>query len=698
MQVTRQVTRAFIVRPFGTQAEIDFNRVEKDLIAPALDKEGIEGRTTGDITSQGNIREDMFRRLVLSDLVIADISIYNANVWYELGIRHGLQDRHTLLIRAIGSKDKYPFDLQTDRYFLYDPADPAAALAGFVEALKSTLASTTKDSPVFKLLPRLKPHDRSALMVVPFDFQEEVELAQKAGRAGDLRLLAEEARGFEWGSGGLRIVGDAQFRIKAFAGAKETFERLRDLDPAAFHPNYRLGTIYQKLTDWTDSAEAKLDCITRSELAIARAIDRTNPPNDHDESPAESAERRLHRAEGFALLGSNAKTRWIKDWANNVTQNERRASALRSPNLAASIAYYLAGFAEDLDSFYPGINALALLTIQINLAKALPEIWTESFDEAEAAVADLKTCERRAARIAATLQFALGNDDKVARRGEKSDIWKEITRGDLLFLTSDKPPQVGTGYRKALANANPFETDAARRNILLFRDLDVLPANVEAALNEMRQPAPTLDKPSTPARVILFTGHMLDAPGRSKDKARFPATPEAEAEARRMIEEAVKKEINEDGGVSFGIAGGACGSDILFHEVCNALEIPTRLFLALPKDMFQAESVNRGGPDWVRRYHALCQRLPPRELAESKDLPRWLTDKKNYDVWQRNNQWMMFNALAERARNLTLMALYNPDRDPDGPGGTGHLITLAAGWGFKTVELDARRLLQAGSH
>ena len=106
--------------------------VEEKLIAPALEPAGIEGRTTGEITRQGNIREDMFRLLVLSDIVIADVSIYNANVFYELGIRHGLRDRHTLLIRAKGSKDKYPFDLQTDRYFQYDPAEPAEKLPGFL--------------------------------------------------------------------------------------------------------------------------------------------------------------------------------------------------------------------------------------------------------------------------------------------------------------------------------------------------------------------------------------------------------------------------------------------------------------------------------------------------------------------------------------------------------------------------------------
>ena len=532
-------------------------------------------------------------------------------------------------------------------------------------------------------------------MVVPFDFQEEVGIAQKARRAGDLRLLAEEVRGFEWGSAGLRIVGDAQFQIKAFAGAKETFELLRGLDNNDFQANYRLGTIYQKLAATALGPDAKLDCITRSEQAINRVLARTMPPNDRDESPEESAERRFHRAEGHSLLGSNAKTRWIDDWQAAAAPDAQRDAALRSPNLASSIQHYLDGFAEDLDSFYAGINALAMLTIQINLAKTLPDIWAEGFDDGDAAVADLKTCERRAGRLAATLQLAVGNDDKVTRDGEKFDIWKEISRADLSFLTADRPPQVGTAYRRALANANPFEIDAARRNLLLFRELGVLSANVEAALKEMNQAAP--DKPAAlPVRVILFTGHMLDAPGRDKDKARFPNTPEAVAAARKMIEKAVKEEMNEDGGVAFGIAGGACGSDILFHEVCNALNIPTQLLLALPEAQFQAESVNRGGVDWVMRYQQLCQRVTPRVLADSKDLPRWLSGRKGYDIWQRNNLWMMFNALATQARNLTLIALYNREKDPDGPGGTAHLVNVAANWGFKTVELDARQLLKAG--
>jgi hypothetical protein len=84
----------------------------------------VAGGTTAEINRAGNIREDMFRLLVVADLVIADVSIHNANVFYELGIRHALRPRHTFMIRS-ATTHKYPFDLQTDRYLLYDSGNPA---------------------------------------------------------------------------------------------------------------------------------------------------------------------------------------------------------------------------------------------------------------------------------------------------------------------------------------------------------------------------------------------------------------------------------------------------------------------------------------------------------------------------------------------------------------------------------------------
>jgi hypothetical protein len=80
------MARAFVIRPFGVKKdtagkEIDFERVHRELIGPALQATGFSGDTTGEIVEPGNIREDMFSLILEADLVICDITIHNANVF-----------------------------------------------------------------------------------------------------------------------------------------------------------------------------------------------------------------------------------------------------------------------------------------------------------------------------------------------------------------------------------------------------------------------------------------------------------------------------------------------------------------------------------------------------------------------------------------------------------------------------------------
>src|SRR5215469_5958031 len=169
--------RAFIIRPFGVKPDrngnpIDFDSVERDLVDPVLKELGFEGRTTQDIAKAGNIREDMFRLLVTADLAIADISIHNANVFYELGIRHALRDKRTFLLRC--RADDPVFDLQGERYLTYDRTNPGAAVPWLVEAIRQTRDADQKDSPVFTLLPQLRVQSRSVFLTVPSDFSEDV--------------------------------------------------------------------------------------------------------------------------------------------------------------------------------------------------------------------------------------------------------------------------------------------------------------------------------------------------------------------------------------------------------------------------------------------------------------------------------------------------------------------------------------------
>ena len=194
------MTSVFIVRPFGTKSvpitqdrkdisvDVNFDEIESSLIQKALEKNGLVGQTTGEIAEAGNIRLDMFQMLIAYDLVIADISIDNVNVFYELGIRHGLGPNGTILIRLDTGGRDVPFDLKTDRYIVYDREDPAASINLLARSIRDTInvmASSDRraDSPVFLLLPALPPTNPAKLIVVPREFQEAVERAENKSRA-----------------------------------------------------------------------------------------------------------------------------------------------------------------------------------------------------------------------------------------------------------------------------------------------------------------------------------------------------------------------------------------------------------------------------------------------------------------------------------------------------------------------------------
>jgi hypothetical protein len=668
--------RVFIVRPFGTQEGIDFDAVERDLIQAAIKQvkaDALAGGTTLPFVEQGNIREDMFRELVTADLVVADLSIHNANVFYELGIRHGVRPNATFLLRAKSDR-KHPFDLQTDRYLTYDAANPGASVTALVEALDATLNSGRTDSPVYQLLPNLRAPDPSTLRVVPSEFGEAVDLAREGKSRGDLRLLAHEARSFPWASQGLRTVGRAQFLIKATHGATETFEWLRTLLPNDVGANQRLATCYQRLAAGSPNMD---EYLTKSNAAIQRVID-SPEPNSWD------------MAEAYALKARNIKTRWLKR-LEGKTGADAQIAALRSPELEAGFEAYASGFAQDRNHFYSGINALSMLRMRIDLARAQPEEWSAPFESDSKATEALEALEARARQLVGGVELAIEAKQLALARQRTPDaeakLWTDISAADLAFITATRPKAVSQKYRQVLSDAPSFAVDAVRNQIKIFEQLGLRAPFAAEALG-VTGPGDSGATTETKGRVLLFTGHMIDAEDRVAP--RFPRTAAAEAEARRMIREAAIKERELGGNELTGIAGGACGSDILFHEVCEELGIPTRLFLAVKRDLFVVESVRRGGPSWVERFNRLCERVPPRELSDSTQLPIWLRSKKGYSIWQRNNLWMLFNALALHLP-LTLIALW--DQGPaDGPGGTTDLVAQVNDRGQKVIRLEAERL------
>src|SRR4026207_63460 len=104
---------------------------------------------------------------------------------------------------------------------------------------------------------------------------------------------------------------------------------------------------------------------------------------------------------------------------------------------------------------------------------------------------------------------------------------------------------------------------------------------------------------------ILFTGHMIDSEDRKEP--RFPSYKEKQVEQeiyKHLLEQKEKFEDSLE-----GIASGACGGDIIFHEMCAGLNIPSQMYLALPAEEFKKKSVSFAGKDWDRRFDKLSEKL-----------------------------------------------------------------------------------------
>jgi hypothetical protein len=181
---------------------------------------------------------------------------------------------------------------------------------------------------------------------------------------------------------------------------------------------------------------------------------------------------------------------------------------------------------------------------------------------------------------------------------------------------------------------------------------------------------------------ILFTGHMIDLPDRAK--ARFPSR--MEPLAAEAIHADIARIRKLSSGALIGIASGARGGDILFHEACHALGIPTCLVLPFGREAFLNRSV-RGVEtgDWEARFHALWRRLGTANRV-------MLKLARADDPFGRCNEAML--AMAKRmARHVDLLALWD-GADAGKPGGTGAFVDHVRADGGHVTQIDTKTLLK----
>lgn len=337
----------FVLMPFGTKTTpsgttVDFNAVYDELIRPAIVAAGLEPLRADQEISQGVIHKPMYERLILCDYAVADLTGANANVYYELGLRHGVRPATTVLMSA--EADKLPFDVGPLRTLPYAvearrPADPAAAQQALTRVLQEAQrqpGEPMRDSPVFQLLDGYQPADISRLKTDVFR---------------DQALYAEQVR---HNLAAARRTGKA-----AVAAVAAGLGRVDQIEAGVL---VDLLLSQRAVSDWA----AMIDLVTAMPGPLARtplvqeqygfALNRAGRRDEAEAVLTDLIGRRGPDSETNGLLGRVYKDRW---------QAEKAAGQSRAARgwLKKAIETYLQGFEADWRDAYPGVNAVTLMEL-----------------------------------------------------------------------------------------------------------------------------------------------------------------------------------------------------------------------------------------------------------------------------------------------------------------------------------------------
>lgn len=157
----------FFITPIGedgSEPRKHADMVLKHVLDPAAKENGLEVVRADKIERSGLITQQIFEQLVKAKVCVADLSFSNANVFYELGVRHTCKLPAVQMIRK---GDKIPFDVAQGRTITIDTSDIysiserlASAQRELSQHLKHIIASEqnepSEENPVHLYLPKLR--------------------------------------------------------------------------------------------------------------------------------------------------------------------------------------------------------------------------------------------------------------------------------------------------------------------------------------------------------------------------------------------------------------------------------------------------------------------------------------------------------------------------------------------------------------
>lgn len=444
-------SNCFIDMPFGKKTdpksgiEVDFDQIFNEGIKPAVEAAGLEC-IRGDMERSGGIiHTAMFARLLLSEFVVADLTMGNPNVFYELGVRHTARPYTTIPIFATISD--LPFDVSLVRAIPYELKD--GCLSGHAKeklilAIKDRIERVltgplSKDSPLFQLFDNFPgiqmSHEVTDVFRDHAEYSEEFkDKLEDARMAGTKQQVCDRIRLIQTELGDLKSV-ERGILIDLFLSYR---------DAEAFDD---MISLYQEFP-----SELKNSMVARQQFGFA--LNR----NGNWRKAIRVMEKVItdfgDSAETYGLLGRTYKDRY---------KSSDETEATKRGYLDKAIMAYVKGFEAEPMDYYPGVNAITLLLIKGD---------QESITEIE--------------RLLPLVMFA------VLRQGgaESSDYWTLATVLELALVAknTDLVDKVLPRLLATDAQEWMFKTTLGNLNLILKQQTDAdFRAFMEQCIFQMKQ-------------------------------------------------------------------------------------------------------------------------------------------------------------------------------------------------------------------
>jgi tetratricopeptide (TPR) repeat protein len=162
-----KIPTCFVIQGYGKKTDYTDGRVldldaSYEIIKEAVESAGAECVRADEIVHSGTIDVPMYERLLNADLVIADLSTYNVNAAFELGVRYVLRPYSTIVLAE--EQFKNPFDLGHIVIRRYKHLgeevgfkEAKRMMAELKNAIQTLLNTPAIDSPAYTYLPQLQP-------------------------------------------------------------------------------------------------------------------------------------------------------------------------------------------------------------------------------------------------------------------------------------------------------------------------------------------------------------------------------------------------------------------------------------------------------------------------------------------------------------------------------------------------------------